>query len=938
METHPASAELLSYLAGVLDPERDAEIERHLASCDGDCEARLRKLEDERERARASGPPPVAMQVLRMLTAGAVGLGREVPVIPGYEVETPPIGHGGMGVVYLAYHDDFGVVALKTIKTGVLATPEQVKRFRREMEQAKAMSDRALDERTAGRMGAVRVFEVGEHGGVLFLSMELAAGGTVKGRIEDLSKNPRECARLIEPVARSLHEMHEAGGVHRDVTPGNILLQLRPGAHVADASRPPLEALEGLLSDYGLAKQVEVVRDGHSETFCGTHAYLAPELLSSGGDATRASDIYSLGATLYHMLSGDAPFGGAGASASPKELFDRIAMGHPTPLRRRASSVPADLDTICLKCLERSPKRRYESSQALADDLRRFLRGERICARRAGVARRAARWCARNRALVVTLVILLLTVATAAALVRSLAKERDLARTRAAIAEAEQKRNARLAHEANVEAARAAVRRGDWITAAPRFAQAIQDGGDDQTALRAERLFGFFAMADEPSLRRELEQLEFMPNLGRLTEHVALVHGALDHCDSAKTDEGRARVRKALAHRENLTFSPADIEFAEALADPRLSRVVKHLKEAVRLDPLHYTAQTSLLATLVASGELQEARRRGDLIHGLFPGAAQPDLTLALLELIDGNSAAMHARLSDLARRTGPLKTDQIKVLSLYCDDWLGTLGVFTRASFLGSSFKPLDALTLRTGVERTRGQNHDAMTPFAFPVPTIGAVFGTIDTVVSTWMAKRELGDADYKRLLALADEIPDALVIALAARNRIYAVIGPINRAEMDRVREIFDELIVQSGRAAEAGTVIPAAPMRYHASILRMIGDLSILKLAPQPPAENVARIRDGLHKLVADGRGPFVGSRQEGLDLMLKLLAAPVTKAQAIAWHVDTKDGMRAFEQRHERLVHLLRTLVDDWLDDEPTNKVALGWVKELERLEKTSGLE
>jgi Protein kinase domain len=939
METHPANADLAAYLAGALDQLRDAEIEAHLTACDSDCVARLRTLEDAREQAREPGPPPLALRILTILTAhGAGAAAQPTPVVPGYEIETSPIGHGGMGVVYLAYHDDFGVVALKTIKTGLLATPEQIDRFRREMAQAKTMSDRADDQCAGRRLGSVRVFEVGEHDGVLFLSMELAAGGSVKSRLADLKENPSECARLVEPVARALHVMHESGGVHRDVTPGNILLQLRPGASVTDAARPPLETLEGLLSDYGLARQTEIVRGGQSETFCGTHAYLAPELLRSDGDATPASDVYALGATIYHMLSGDAPFGGVGSSGSPKELFDRISAGHPSPPASRVGAVPSDLDTICLKCLERNPKRRYATAQELADDLRRFRNGERIAARRVSAARRVARWCGKNRALVVTLTVLLLTLAATTAIVSSLSRERDLARARAAFANEQRKRDSQIAHDANVQAARSAVRRGDWSMAIRLFGSAIRDAREDATALRAERLLGYFAMGDEASLSSELAALETAPDLGRLAAHVAMVHGAFDLCDSSRVESGRALLQKALASRQDLTFSAADPEFAMGLADPRLTHSLAHLKEAVRLDPLHFTAQTSLLVALIAVGDMDEARRRAELMQGLFPGAARPDLILAIAEVIEGNPAAMRSHLNDLAQRAGPEKAAPLKKLSNFCESVAETLGVFVRSTFKDGGPAASDALKLRAGVIRMRLENHDAVTPFAFPAPTVGLLFGWVDKVLSAWMLDRGLGEEDYRKLVALADEIPDALVISLAARNRLYALIGPLNRAEMDQMRIYLNAMIADSARAADAGTLVPRSPIRYHARILLMIGDLAVLKLTPRPAPEHVTRIRDGLHRLVADGRGRPGADREDGLNLLLMLLAAPVTKAQARDWRIDTPEGLEAFELRHQRLIHLLRTLVDDWLDDEPANKVAQHWSTELERLEKTNGLE
>jgi TolB-like protein/Flp pilus assembly protein TadD len=219
---------------------------------------------------------------------------------------------------------------------------------------------------------------VGEHDGAPFYSMKFAEGGTLADRLGQFPKRPREAAALVAAVARAVAFAHGKGILHRDLKPANVLF---------DSARKPY------VSDFGLAKWLARESD-LTQTFAvlGTPFYMAPEQAISSNLVTEAADIYSLGAILYHLLTGNPPFTGD----TPMEVLHRAAE-QPTPRARLTNrSIPRDLETICLKCLEKEPAWRYLSAAALADDLDRFCRGRTIRAQRTGILVRAGKWVRRN--------------------------------------------------------------------------------------------------------------------------------------------------------------------------------------------------------------------------------------------------------------------------------------------------------------------------------------------------------------------------------------------------------------------------------------------------------------------------------------------------------------------------------------------------------------
>ena len=286
-----------------------------------------------------------------------------------YELQEE-IGRGGQGIVYRARQKSLNrTVALKIIALGHWATARHLKRFRLEAEAAASLNHPSI----------VPIHEVGERDGCCYFSMNLIEGGQLDEVVRREAISIHRAAELIAKLARTVHYAHEHGILHRDIKPGNILLDKEGEPH---------------LTDFGLARLVETESTVTRTTeVLGTPSYMAPEQASGNNVAlTSATDTYGLGAVLYHLLTGCPPFAGG----TTYETVRLVLETDPRQPRLLNPKVNRDLSTICLKCLQKDPQRRYASALALAEDLERWLKHEPIQARRTGVVGRGKKWLQRN--------------------------------------------------------------------------------------------------------------------------------------------------------------------------------------------------------------------------------------------------------------------------------------------------------------------------------------------------------------------------------------------------------------------------------------------------------------------------------------------------------------------------------------------------------------
>lgn len=329
-------------------------------------------------------PTPANRDTLTWRPAAPAAAAAESPRLqmPGYEM-LRELGRGGMGLVYEARHLQLNrQVAVKMVLAGSLASGESLLRFRLEAEAVARLQHPNI----------VQVYDSGEHEGRPFISLELVSGGSLAQQLKQGPLSSHRAAALLETLARAMHAAHLRGIVHRDLKPANILL-------TADGVPK--------ITDFGLAKHLDADRaQTRTGDVLGTPSYMAPEQATGRvQDIGPATDVYALGAILYELLTGRPPF----LAETPLETIMQVAGADPLPPSRVRPTVPRDLETICLKCLEKQSARRYASAEALAEDLQRQQAGEPILARPVGVWERSWKWVCRHRLLSVSAAILLLT-------------------------------------------------------------------------------------------------------------------------------------------------------------------------------------------------------------------------------------------------------------------------------------------------------------------------------------------------------------------------------------------------------------------------------------------------------------------------------------------------------------------------------------------------
>ena len=290
------------------------------------------------------------------------------------------IARGGMGVVFKARHKRLNrVAAIKMIRSGKLSSPEDIQRF-----YVEANAAAQLD-----HPGIVPIYEIGEHEGQPFFAMKFIEGGSLAQHLEKLRSSRTKLVEFVAKIAEAVHHAHQRGILHRDIKPANIMLD---------------EAENPLLTDLGLAKNTASESDlTQTGALVGTPSYMPPEQAESVSTLTTAADIYSTGAILYELLTGQPPHTGS----SPVETILRVLNDPIKTPRSLDKSIEPDLELICMKCLERDPQARYSSAASLAADLRNWLEGEPISVKPPTLSAQIAVRMRRNQGLVYAILVAL---------------------------------------------------------------------------------------------------------------------------------------------------------------------------------------------------------------------------------------------------------------------------------------------------------------------------------------------------------------------------------------------------------------------------------------------------------------------------------------------------------------------------------------------------
>jgi WD40 repeat protein/tRNA A-37 threonylcarbamoyl transferase component Bud32 len=466
---------------------------------------------------QATVPPGNASPATVGSVIGASGEAGALPRIPGYEI-LAILGRGGMGVVYKAREEKLQrTVAIKMHLSGAHASAEDLARFRKEAEAVALLQ----------HPNVVQIFHIGEQEGKPFVVLEYVDGGSLAGEIKGKPWNARHAAAMVLQLAQAMAAVHAKGIIHRDLKPANVLL-------TAD--------FEPKITDFGLAKRLDTeTAMTATGAVMGTPNYMAPEQAEGKSKLiTPAADVYALGAILYELLTGRPPFVGD----TPLDVIVQVVSEEPVSLNSLRAGLPKDLATICHKCLEKEPGKRYPRASALAEDLASFLEGRPIAARPVGRLEQTWRWCRRNpvvAGLIVAVSVSLLAgtvVATLFAMLSARSAEEALRKEAIAVqekqradreaetakqaqqrAKEEAERAQRERNEAhqllNIQAVQEGLRQvnnGDLLKGLLWFAQPLVSDPDNPTTEAAVniRLASYRRLFPPPTLRHIFPQVGFV--------------------------------------------------------------------------------------------------------------------------------------------------------------------------------------------------------------------------------------------------------------------------------------------------------------------------------------------------------------------------------------------------------------------------------------------
>jgi serine/threonine protein kinase len=790
------------------------------------------------DRENPAPPEPNTTRPPSTATGDALPpLSKEMIAVPGYEI-FGELGRGGMGVVYKARHLELNrVVALKMILSGALAGDEQVGRFRAEAEAVAKLHHPNI----------VQIYDIGESEGRPYFSLEFVEGGSLAAKLHGDPQPPRQAAQLVETLARAMQVAHQAGIVHRDLKPANVLLQLADGRwqNVKSAEAPAqpselsdLQSAIPKITDFGLAKRLDAdIGQTRTGAVLGTPSYMAPE--QAGGQVREigpATDVYALGAVLYELLTGRPPF----RAATPLDTILQVLEEEPVPPRRLQSLTPRDLDTICLKCLEKEPGRRYATAAALADDLRRYLEDRPILARPIGRWEQARKFARRNKLLVGSLS------GIAAALILGIIGT-TIGMTEARKAEGEAQENFKRAKDAErqlrLSFAIQATTQGNWSDAVRLYDQAVEAGAADEPALRLKRTQALVALYERDQARAELDRLVQRSDLpASVRAGVLLLRGDLALALWEGRDQALADVRAALEREADLP--PADAAYAHALLEewPRDAEV--YLRKTLEIDPFHYHARNQLLAILMVQGKLDESRNQAEYASLQFPRDPWPRVFSAVVASLQGDSPRSAKYLAQLRNQVGQ---EQIDLLREICKLVSDAVRLFQDQDepIIPPSFVPR-ILALASKFQKSSDRNLERLGAELVNLPAIRNIWGPEFKFLQqvAFLGPTVKGMQELEKIVAHHDEALAHFVYAESVMATSTAKTVEENAAVLRKAEASFR-------KATEAPSLIPSLEKdaRYWAAYAQAI----LAKSQKFPPdAEMRTRALENMRRLLAERR--------------------------------------------------------------------------------------